>query len=409
MEVFMKRIISILLAVLAVMMPVSLVSSTASATPSVTVYVDGTLLEADVPARIIDSRTMVPLRAIFEAIGAKVIWDDTTKTAISEKDGTTVKVAIGQYSINKNGTDIPIDVPAQIIDSRTLVPARAIAESYDCKVFWDNDTKTVRIKSFELSEPVLSELDKQIVVRVGTKEISKATYSLYEAVIANSDTDISTDELLRQHEAICLFAQKNNITVTAPELDKIDVIIDSIIKSGSYEQQLAAYKTSDKAYRDYIVSSVLLQKAVLYTPEEVDDNKALEYAKQNYVRVKHTVVKTAEEAAKVLERISNGEAFEAVVSDTSFDSMNVKTGYVFTKGEMVKEFEDASFALAEGQVSGVIPSSYGYHVIKRYPLVTTTEEALLAECGERFKSALIVSLINTEINSIYDSLTIEKL
>ena len=99
----------------------------------------------DVPAQIIDSRTMVPLRAIFEALGASVEWDDATKTVTSVKGETTVKLTIGQASINVNGEDKALDVPAQIVDSRTLVPVRAIAESFGCDVAWDDPTKTVTI------------------------------------------------------------------------------------------------------------------------------------------------------------------------------------------------------------------------------------------------------------------------
>ncbi|MBE6572215.1 MAG: copper amine oxidase N-terminal domain-containing protein [Ruminococcaceae bacterium] len=99
----------------------------------------------DVPAQIIDSRTMVPLRAIFEALGASVEWDDATKTVTSVKGDTTVKLTIGQASINVNGADKALDVPAQIVDSRTLVPVRAIAESFGCEVGWDDPTKTVTI------------------------------------------------------------------------------------------------------------------------------------------------------------------------------------------------------------------------------------------------------------------------
>ena len=99
----------------------------------------------DVPAQIIESRTMVPLRAIFEALGASVEWDDATKTVTSVKGDTTVKLTIGQASINVNGEDKALDVPAQIVDSRTLVPVRAIAESFGCDVAWDDATKTVTI------------------------------------------------------------------------------------------------------------------------------------------------------------------------------------------------------------------------------------------------------------------------
>ena len=106
---------------------------------------NGTSKALDVPAQIIDSRTMVPLRAIFEALGASVEWDDATKTVTSVKGDTTVKLTIGQASINVNGEDKALDVPAQIVDSRTLVPVRAIAESFGCDVAWDDPTKTVTI------------------------------------------------------------------------------------------------------------------------------------------------------------------------------------------------------------------------------------------------------------------------
>ena len=106
---------------------------------------NGTAKALDVPAQIIDSRTMVPLRAIFEALGASVEWDDATKTVTSVKGDTTVKLTIGNAAITVNGADKALDVPAQIVDSRTLVPVRAIAESFGCDVAWDDATKTVTI------------------------------------------------------------------------------------------------------------------------------------------------------------------------------------------------------------------------------------------------------------------------
>ena len=109
------------------------------------IITNGEAKALDVPAQIIESRTMVPLRAIFEALGASVEWDDATKTVTSVKGETTVKLTIGQASINVNGEDKALDVPAQIVDSRTLVPVRAIAESFGCDVAWDDATKTVTI------------------------------------------------------------------------------------------------------------------------------------------------------------------------------------------------------------------------------------------------------------------------
>ena len=109
------------------------------------IVTNGTAKALDVPAQIIESRTMVPLRAIFEALGASVEWDDATKTVTSVKGDTTVKLTIGDTNLYVNGAAKVLDVPAQIVDSRTLVPVRAIAESFGCEVGWDDPTKTVTI------------------------------------------------------------------------------------------------------------------------------------------------------------------------------------------------------------------------------------------------------------------------
>ena len=79
----------------------------------------------------------MPLRAIFEALGAQIEWDDATQTVTASKNGTVIKVQIGNNIMTKNGTQITLDVPAKLVTSRTLVPARAVAEAFGCKVDWD--------------------------------------------------------------------------------------------------------------------------------------------------------------------------------------------------------------------------------------------------------------------------------
>ena len=100
----------------------------------------------DVPAQIINGRTMVPLRAIFEALGADVQWDGTTQTVSSSKGSTNVSLQINSTELHKNSETKTLDVPAQLVEGRTLVPVRAIAEAYDCTVGWDSETKTVSVK-----------------------------------------------------------------------------------------------------------------------------------------------------------------------------------------------------------------------------------------------------------------------
>ncbi len=113
----------------------------------ITVFLDGKEIEFDVKPQIMNERTMVPMRAIFETLGSEVDWDDSTKTVTAAKDGTEIIMNVGYSQMFVNLEPVTIDVPPVIVDSRTLVPLRAISESFKCNVDWDEDTYTVTITS----------------------------------------------------------------------------------------------------------------------------------------------------------------------------------------------------------------------------------------------------------------------
>ena len=94
---------------------------------------------------LLNSRTLVPLRSIFEAMGAEVEWDGNTKTAIAKRDGVTVKIQIGANEMYKGNEKIAVDVPATILNDRTMVPARVIAEAFGADVQWNANGRTVLI------------------------------------------------------------------------------------------------------------------------------------------------------------------------------------------------------------------------------------------------------------------------
>ena len=112
---------------------------------TITVLLNGSALAFDQPPIIIDGRTLVPMRAILEALGAEVCWDGDTQTATAYGNGTTVMLTIGNSWIYKNGTAIYLDVPSILINDRTLVPVRAVSEAFDCTIDWDGDSGTVNI------------------------------------------------------------------------------------------------------------------------------------------------------------------------------------------------------------------------------------------------------------------------
>ncbi|NLD47340.1 MAG: copper amine oxidase N-terminal domain-containing protein [Clostridiaceae bacterium] len=121
------------------------INGTGSLENPIKVLLNGKQIQFDQPPIIQEGRTLVPLRAIFEAMEATVLWDDATKTVTSIKLETTIVLKIGDNILKKNSDEIELDVPAQIVNGRTLVPARAVAESFGADVGWDGATKTVII------------------------------------------------------------------------------------------------------------------------------------------------------------------------------------------------------------------------------------------------------------------------
>ncbi len=121
------------------------------ASEDVKVTLDGQLIEFDVSPQIINGRTMVPIRAIFERMGASVTWIEQSKCACSTKDNITVNLWIGNDVLSRKTTEasnweyIQMDCSPIIIDGRVLIPARYAAEAFGYTVQWDSASKTVTI------------------------------------------------------------------------------------------------------------------------------------------------------------------------------------------------------------------------------------------------------------------------
>ena len=128
----------------------------------ITVMIGGSVLQSDVDPFIENGRTLVPMRAIFEAIGATVEWDAATETATSKKDGTEVKITKNNTTAYVNGTPVTLDVPAAIYDGRFMVPVRFISESFGCEVGWNGLRKIVTIKMLGLRFPACHALANEL-------------------------------------------------------------------------------------------------------------------------------------------------------------------------------------------------------------------------------------------------------
>lgn len=120
------------------------------ANDGITVTLNGNKIEFDVQPRLINDRTMVPLRKIFEAMGAYVDWYGDTQTVVATKDDKVVTAKIDDTKLYINDEVKTLDVPPMIIDGRTLVPARFVAESFGANVDWVEATQTVAIMTNDL-------------------------------------------------------------------------------------------------------------------------------------------------------------------------------------------------------------------------------------------------------------------
>lgn len=109
------------------------------------VFVDGSKVAFDVPPKVEDGRTLVPVRALTEAMGADVKWDANAKTATITKGEKTIKLTAGSNQASVDGKLITLDVPAKIDEGRVLVPLRFIGENLDKNIGYLGETKLISV------------------------------------------------------------------------------------------------------------------------------------------------------------------------------------------------------------------------------------------------------------------------
>ncbi|MBE7046227.1 MAG: hypothetical protein E7396_02310 [Ruminococcaceae bacterium] len=141
----MKKFLCMIMAISLIISSFGMISVFADS--DIKVQINGKACDFDTKPMIINSRTMVPMRAIFEALGAKITWVDRTKTVVGVRNQKIVKLTINSPKAYIDGAEVTLDSAPVIVDSRTYVPVRFVSEALGEKVDWDGDTKTVIIDS----------------------------------------------------------------------------------------------------------------------------------------------------------------------------------------------------------------------------------------------------------------------
>ena len=138
-------------AVLAMGLIFSMVNVGAFAQDNVKIMINQVAINAN--TFIENGRVMIPLRVVTEELGCDVIWYAEKSQIVIRRPGIELQFTIGENVMQKNGSDISMDVAPVIINDRTYVPLRTVQEALNDTVKWDNDTRTVYIDSEYVKNP----------------------------------------------------------------------------------------------------------------------------------------------------------------------------------------------------------------------------------------------------------------
>lgn len=109
------------------------------------VYLDGWRLPCDVPPALVGGRVLVPLRAIFQGLGAAVHWDEATREITAQRGERQIRLTVGEKTASVDGRPVKLDVPAQVVAGRTLVPVRFVSQALGAAVEWRAAEREVHI------------------------------------------------------------------------------------------------------------------------------------------------------------------------------------------------------------------------------------------------------------------------
>ena len=243
----------------------------------------------------------------------------------------------------------------------------------------------------------------------------KANINASGELTADQETQLMEDAMayVKDDIAIKRLAEKNGVSLTDEEKKEV---ADNIEKNKQqYESEAEYAKALEKQYMtpDFYASmqelgmirnkllEKLFDKGGAY---EMNEETVKQQVNSSFVHAKHILVQSTTEnyearAKEALEKVQAGEDFDALVKEYGDDpGMEAQPeGYYFTRGQMVQEFEDAAYALEVGQTSGLVKTSYGYHIIQRLPIdeeyVTENLETLTSSCKQAKFDELLDELV----------------
>ena len=229
-------------------------------------------------------------------------------------------------------------------------------------------------------------------------------------------------QALREKYALKTMADEHKITLTDEEKTALDTQYNEYVTYYGGQEAFAAAMAenylTERYFRQMLEAQKLEEKVRAYICDDYTGDIPGDYAtveadvRENFIRASQVVIlheagddliKNYETAQKVAEQAKNGVDFEQLVKSYNEDTyMDAHDGYYFTHGQMLQIFEDTAWSLEIGEVSEVVTSDLGYHVIKRLPL----EDNYIKEHFEELREAYRARVFNTRTEELAATLEI---
>ena len=243
--------------------------------PEIKVTIDGkTRTPKDMPAVSIDGRTMLPMRQIATELGCEVVWNGDAQQVYVINDKYTLVFTIDQNVGYQNGEEFKMDVPAMVVNDRTMLPVRALATALDLNITWDDATRTVAItqkkapvtpsKPAEPSKPAIK-LDEEYITLNKVNVPSSKTAGQVFSIQAN-DEITDWEEVLVSNDKIVqdFYGAKSGLA------SKITTTNSSIVSA----VRTAQHTAEDGAIYTRVVLDLAAKKAYEVT-ESADGKKVI--------------------------------------------------------------------------------------------------------------------------------------
>lgn len=281
--------------------------STSVQAANIQVKINGEVANFDQPPIIYHDFTLVPLRGIFEVLGAEVKWDDKTRKITAIKDDVEVSIVVGSSTGFVNSIPVPLDVEARIVEGRTMVPLRFISESFGAEVKWDHQTRTVFITTAKKDEASNENLNNNL----DAEKRSSTSGMSYEEAVALA---INQSPELR---SVQIDIKKADLS-----LESASDAIDFIPARGGNQQATAAYSNWTRAQTAYFMA----QRQYEMAKEKIEFNVKSAYydvlVKQEELKLARMILENSELKKRIADiKASNGiaSAFEATQAKLAVD------------------------------------------------------------------------------------------